>query len=370
MHKPFFNTHSSNESILSSEEYAKYAKHIIIPKIQKQGQMLLKQSRILSVGAGGLASASLLYLTGSGIGSIGIVDHDNIEKSNLHRQLLYTEADIGDNKSLCAKKTLQHINSSCNIKIFNEKFNSYNAHNIVQEYDIILDNTDNFETRWLISEICKTLHKVHIYGAISTFTGQLSVFNYQGGPHYYDLNQYIQRQNDNICNSHGVLSILPGLIGLLQATETIKIILGLGTILSGKVMYYDMIKNQFKTLSLRQTYNYPELNTYLYDNYIKSRLSQEILHKSISLKELDIMLSNNIQIYLIDIREYQEYAIEHIYRAINIPLNKFQNYQNQAILAQKSVDNRIIIYCNSLSRTYIASLIMSHKSIPHAILHI
>nr|YP_009314402.1 Molybdopterin biosynthesis protein [Liagora harveyana]SCW22656.1 Molybdopterin biosynthesis protein [Liagora harveyana] len=366
MLQPFSHTADSNESNLSPEEYERYAKHIIIPEIQVQGQLRLQQSRVLSIGAGGLASASLLYLASSGIGAIGIIDNDNVEKSNLHRQLLYKDKDIGASKSLCAQQTLNQVNPLCSIEIFKKRFNSYNAYNIVKDYDIILDHTDNFETRWLISKTCQKLHKIHIYGAISTFMGQISVFNFQGGPNYSDLNQSSQRQYTNVCNSNGVLSVLPGLIGLLQATETIKIILGLGDILSGKIMLYNLLEHQFKIIYLQQ--NYHGISQGQLDNYLQNRYITRTFQTTISILTLENMLRKNKQIYLIDIRENQEYEIEHLFGAINVPLQKFKSYHNQALLAKQSINKTIILYCNSILRTHIASLIMFDKSIPHFIL--
>nr|YP_009312970.1 Molybdopterin biosynthesis protein [Helminthora furcellata]SCW21224.1 Molybdopterin biosynthesis protein [Helminthora furcellata]SCW24084.1 Molybdopterin biosynthesis protein [Helminthora furcellata] len=354
---------------LNSEEYEIYAKHLIIPEIQLHGQQRLKQSRILSIGAGGLASASLLYLTSCGIGKIGIIDDDHIEKSNLHRQILYNNNDIGLHKGTCAKHNLNQLNEQCNIEIYNCKFNSINADRIVQQYDIILDNTDNFETRWLISIICKKSHKVHIYGAISTFIGQVSVFNYQGGPNYNDLNRiHTNNTNQNACNNNGVLGILPGIIGILQATEILKVILGLGEILSGYIVIYDILNSTFRKLSLRQRHNINIASqNYLAPNSYHSSQNQV---RYISFNILYKLTIKNKPIYLIDIRDRQEHNVGHIYQSINIPFNKLKNNTNQKILQQRTAGNIVILYCNSSIRSRLASTVLLNLSINHFILNI
>nr|YP_009314813.1 Molybdopterin biosynthesis protein [Neoizziella asiatica]SCW23268.1 Molybdopterin biosynthesis protein [Neoizziella asiatica] len=352
----YFSNIKSQPFNLSLEEHETYAKHIIIPEIQHQGQNRLKQSRILSIGAGALASSSLLYLASSGIGNLGIIDGDYVERSNLHRQLLYRRKDIGCSKSESAKKHLSHVNPFCNIKIFNFRFHPSNAHKIVQKYDIILDNTDNFETRLLISRICQELHKIHIYGAVSTFDGHISIFNYQGGPHYHNLNQLKQSGQDHICNDNGILGILPGIIGMLQATETIKVVLGLGTISSGQLITYNLLHNSFRKVSIRQQYQ---------DITSKFKHTSEIQGITLSLHQLHQMLLNNKPIYLIDIRDQEEYETEHIIHAINIPLYKLKKYTNQQMLINQASQKIIVVYCNSITRSRLASILLFKQSIHH-----
>nr|YP_009315223.1 Molybdopterin biosynthesis protein [Titanophycus setchellii]SCW23678.1 Molybdopterin biosynthesis protein [Titanophycus setchellii] len=359
----YFSHINSNNEDLSFEEYQKYAKHIIIPEIQEQGQQRLKHSRILSIGAGALAATSLLYLTSSGVGHIGIIDNDHVEQSNLHRQILYRNSDIGYAKGTSAKNHLHKINTSCHFEVFNFKFHIANAHKVVQDYDIILDHTDNFETRWLISQVCQELHKIHVYGAVSTFAGQISVFNYQGGPHYNDLNSNKYNEQNNVCNRNGILGILPGIIGILQATETIKIILGLGQISSGKLITYNLLKNTFKTISLRQQYN--NLDDVCHTNYLKLKQTSEIPIKYITLRKFQNLLNRNIPIYLIDIRDHEEYEIEHIVNSVNIPLHKLKNTHNQEKLVKQASQKLIIIYCNSITRSHLASRLLLTNSISH-----
>nr|YP_009315832.1 Molybdopterin biosynthesis protein [Trichogloeopsis pedicellata]SCW24490.1 Molybdopterin biosynthesis protein [Trichogloeopsis pedicellata] len=358
------------QQILTEEEYEIYAKHIIIPEIQTQGQQRLKHGRVLSIGAGGLASASLLYLVSNGIGQLGIIDDDTIEKSNLHRQILFRTKDIGKLKTESAQHNLYELNASCQLKIFSTKLSKSNAYTIIKQYDLILDNTDNFETRWLISQLCYQLHKIHIYGAISTFTGQVSVFNYQGGPNYHDLNTKNHIANNNICNTAGVLGILPGIIGLLQATEIIKILTGIGNILNGQILIYNLLTNTFKKSFLRHiTKPNDTLQKIKADDKSKQYLKiKPYLKNVISLSRFNQLVKTKKKIYLVDIRDQIEYETGHFLKAINIPLAKLQIPINQKILIQQSFNHTIVIYCNSFSRSKLASLLLINKYINHFIL--
>nr|YP_009313993.1 Molybdopterin biosynthesis protein [Hommersandiophycus borowitzkae]SCW22247.1 Molybdopterin biosynthesis protein [Hommersandiophycus borowitzkae] len=359
-----------NHTVLNQEEYEIYAKHIVVPEIQIYGQERLKQGRILCIGAGGLASASLLYLVSNGIGHIGIIDNDIIEKSNLHRQILYQQKDVGQYKTIIAKTRLDQLNPLCNFEIFNELFNESNAYQIVKKYDIIIDNTDNFRTRLLISQVCYQLHKIHIYGAISTFTGQVSVFNYQGGPTYLDLNRNYNTDH-NTCNNEGVLGILPGIIGILQATETLKLLLGIGTILNGKILTYNLLTNTFRTSYLRHIINInPKLLRHerqYKTQYINIQLKH---HKQISLSTFYQIMQDNQAIYLIDVREKKEYEFEHLFKAINIPLSVLHISKNQEMLKKRSSESHLIIYCSSSIRSYIAGLLLGHQAISYSTLQV
>nr|YP_009313790.1 Molybdopterin biosynthesis protein [Helminthocladia australis]SCW22044.1 Molybdopterin biosynthesis protein [Helminthocladia australis] len=356
---------------ITEDEYQVYARHIVMPEVQSVGQNRLKQGRILAIGAGGLGSSSLLYLASCGIGNIGIVDDDIIERSNLHRQILYKTSNIGSSKSFCAKENLKNLNPLCNVDVFNTQFHQNNAYNLVKNYDIILDNTDSYQTRWLISETCKKLHKIHVYGAISSFEGQVSVFNYQGGPSYHDLNPFKSIIENNPCNNRGVLGVLPGIIGLLQATEILKIILGLGNILSDQVITYNILEAKFKKLTLRQRYI---KNIFKIKNKYSKRLEQNLFTqqiKTISLKNFH-NFRNDIgeQIYLIDIRDEIEYSTSHLFSAIHIPLIKLKKQYNLEMLQTRCHHKIVVLYCSSLSRSYIASMLISAQNIKCFILNV
>nr|YP_009313174.1 Molybdopterin biosynthesis protein [Dermonema virens]SCW21428.1 Molybdopterin biosynthesis protein [Dermonema virens] len=344
-----------NTSQFSEYEYQIYAKQIVLPEIQSTGQIRLKQARVLAIGAGGLGSSSLMYLASCGIGNIGIIDHDIVERSNLHRQILYDTLDVGSFKSNCAKNTLKKRNPLCQLRVFKNKFTVHNAYTIAKEYDIILDNTDNYDTRWLISNVCQQLHKVHIYGAISSFEGQVSVFNYQNGPNYNDLKPYNNTGNSNICDTRGVIGILPGIIGMFQATEVLKIILGLGNIISGHIVVYNILEAKFKKIKLvsRKRSNINILKTAQHNQH-KQLFTKNI--QKISLTDIkNFILTNKKSIYLIDIRNEAEYNLGHLHGAINIPLQKLCKQYNLQQIKTRSCGYRIVIYCNSLSRSYIAN---------------
>nr|YP_009313382.1 Molybdopterin biosynthesis protein [Dichotomaria marginata]SCW21636.1 Molybdopterin biosynthesis protein [Dichotomaria marginata] len=357
-----------SQNLLSKYEYKLYARHIILPQIQKEGQQRLKNARILFIGLGGLASPALLYLVSAGIGYIGLIDNDQVEISNLQRQIIYQNKNIGENKVSAAQSNIKAINPLCTVTTYNTKFNKYNAYKLVKEYNIIIDSCDNFETRDIISEVCKKLHKIHIYGAISEFEGQVSVFNYQGGPNYNDIYPIKKnRLNENTCNNNGVIGVLPGLIGIIQATETIKIIIGIGNTLNGYLLAYNALHMSFKTLKLRNRYfksvKSSVKNYKLFQSNRKNLLLNIINFKHKIINELE-------NLYIIDIRTPYEYQNNHIKNAINIPLRKLQSKENIKILRKRSKEKLIIIYCNSISKSQIASAILNKANLMHNILEI
>nr|QHO64093.1 Molybdopterin biosynthesis protein [Lympha mucosa] len=348
---------------LNSYEYQLYARQLILPQIQTEGQERLKQSKILFIGTGGLASAALLYLVACGIGEIGLVDDDKIELSNLQRQIIYNTFTVGQLKVISAKNQLQQINPICKVQIYNLKLISSNSFKIIQPYDIIIDGTDNFETRYIISDTCKILHKVHIYGAIFEFDGQVSIFNYKGGPSYKEISPLLKVNITRKCSVGGVLGVVPGLIGVIQATEAIKIITGINVSLSGHLLIYNGIELSFKHLLIRN------LNNYLGFNNIQNstnRKNSSLEQQFISFNQLKNILNINIKaIYLIDVRNEIEYKIKHIYTAINIPLRKLKKIHNIKILEQAIKNKKLIIYCNNQVRSQAASIILMKANIEH-----
>lgn len=231
---------------LSEEECEIYSRHILLGDIGITGQVRIKNAKVLCVGAGALASPSLLYLTAAGIGSIGIIDNDKVEKSNLQRQILYTYENLEESKVNAAKRRLKALNPFCNIDVYHKKLSYENAPHIILLYDLVLDSTDNFETRYIISKLCHQLHKIHIYGAVQGFEGQISVFNYKNGPNYYDLYPEFIDKRVVSCEERGILGFLPGVVGILQAIETIKIVTGIGNILSGYLLIYNALSMSLK----------------------------------------------------------------------------------------------------------------------------
>ncbi len=240
-------------SQLSSEEIARYSRHLILDEVGMAGQEKLKDSSVLCVGTGGLGSPLLMYLAAAGVGRIGLVDFDVVDASNLQRQIIHGTSRVGDPKVASARDRIADINPNVQVDVFEEALTSENALRILEPYDVVVDGTDNFPTRYLVNDACVILGKPNVYGSIFKFEGQASVFNYQGGPNYRDL--YPEPPPPGLvpsCAEGGVLGILPGVIGCIQATETIKILLGQGTTLSGRLMLYDALNMRFRELKLRR----------------------------------------------------------------------------------------------------------------------
>jgi len=241
-----------NSDILSAKEYRRYQRQIMIPELQKAGQGKLKQAKVLVVGAGGLGCPALQYLAAAGIGTLGIIDDALVDESNLHRQVLYGSVDLGKLKAIVARQRLQQSNDLIHYKVLNIRLSESNAHEIIKDYDMVLDATDNFPTRYLINDTCVAQEKPMIYGAIYKFEGQISVFNYKGGPTYRCLFPQPPKETEAPDPTDiGVIGVLPGIIGTLQANEAIKIILGKGKILSGKMWIIDLFNMKTYAVSIK-----------------------------------------------------------------------------------------------------------------------
>ncbi|MCP4806953.1 MAG: molybdopterin-synthase adenylyltransferase MoeB [Proteobacteria bacterium] len=240
-------------SALNADEIARYSRHLILDEVGMEGQTRLKNSSVLCIGTGGLGSPLLMYLAAAGVGRIGIVDFDLVDESNLQRQVIHGTKDVGRPKVASAADRIRDINPHVQLDIYEEALTSENALRILEPYDVVVDGTDNFPTRYLVNDACLILDKPNVYGSIFKFEGQASVFNYQGGPNYRDL--YPVPPPPGLvpsCAEGGVLGILPGVIGCIQATETLKILLGRGTTLSGRLMLYDAMNMRFRELKLRR----------------------------------------------------------------------------------------------------------------------
>lgn len=359
----------------SQNEYKSYVQHLILPKIELEGQKRLKKAKIICIGVGGLGSVCLLYLAAAGVGNIGIMDYDTVEQSNLQRQIIYQSSNIGNIKVNCAQKNIQKINPFCIVKIYNYHLNLNNALSIIPQYDLVIDGTDNLKTKHAISIACNILNKPHIYGAISGFTGQISVFNYQGGPQYQDLYP-MEYPNNHLmkCTEGGVLSTLPGIIGTLQATEVIKIVTGAGEVLSESILIYDALNTSFKKIKLQKNivpiYTKKQQNKILSNIYHNNSQSAYLLpQKTNSIHTLAeyIKTNNTNSIYnskflLVDVRNPSEYRFSKIKNAINIPLKQLKNGKILSWLKHQSETKQIYIYCSTKSRAIAAlSLLQKHK---------
>jgi len=343
---------------LSSEEISRYARHISLPEIGVQGQIKLKTSSIACIGTGGLGSPLLIYLAAAGIGRIGIVDFDVVEYSNLQRQIIHTTNSIGLLKTHSAKEQILKINPSCQVDLFNQKLTSHNALEILQPYDVICDCSDNFPTRYLINDACLILKKPNIYGSIARFEGQASVFNLnEKSPNYRDLIPTPPpRELIPSCSEAGVMGILPGIIGTIQAAEAIKIITNIGNPLNGRLLIFNALKMSFKELKLTsnlENRNIKELIDYeAFCSEVKVKNEFDLDIKSISVKKLKLLLSQSSkEILLIDVRNPIEQNESTISDSKLIPLSSIESgdaiNQLKMFAAQKS----LYIFCKSGKRS-------------------
>nr|QUE29470.1 moeB [Erythrotrichia longistipitata] len=355
---------------LSIEEYKRYSRHLILDKVGKLGQSRLKASKVLIVGLGGLGSLASMYLAAAGVGQIGIVEYDRVSVSNLQRQLLYDSHVIDKRKSLVGKLRLEAINPYCNVVVFDTKLTTTNASIIIADYDLIIDASDNFFTRYLINDIAILFNIPVVYGAILNQEGQISVFNYRGGPTYRDL--FGKRLSNDIalsCSEGGVFGGVAAVISSLQVNEVIKIILGLGNVLSGKLLIYDFFKVVFKTIVLKKKLFYSRK---IVSNNFKELSSEEVkfgVRKDIE-ESREVYVSeikghiDNKSCLVIDVRTKQEYEVIHLMNAKNIPLSLLSTQSTFDFIRSKLNQGfYILIYCSADARSITATNIFSHSSI-------
>jgi adenylyltransferase/sulfurtransferase len=309
------------EAVLSNDEILRYSRHLIMPEVGMAGQQKLKAARVLCIGAGGLGSPLALYLTAAGVGTLGIVDFDVVDYTNLQRQILHTTADVGRRKLDSAADKLKAINPFLNLRTFDTKLTSANALELFREFDIVADGTDNFPTRYLVNDACVLTGKPNVYGSIFRFEGQASVFATEDGPCYRCL--YPEPPPPGLvpsCAEGGVLGILPGLIGVIQATETIKLILGQGDSLVGRLLLVDALGMKFRELKLRKNPDCPACGTHRtitelidYEQFCGIRGEEAPVYGGdlpvISVEELKKKLDAKADIFILDVREPHEYQI-------------------------------------------------------------
>lgn len=308
----------------SKEELSRYDRHIIIPDFGFEAQKKLKAAKVFVVGSGGLGSPSLLYLAAAGVGTIGIIDFDVVDDSNLQRQVLFGVNEIGQLKVEAAKKRLEALNPHITIKIYNEQLSSKNALDILKDYDVVADGTDNFPTRYLVNDACVLLGKPNVFGSIFQFEGQVSVFNYRDkngvlGPNYRDL--YPAPPPPGLvpsCAEGGVLGVLPGIIGSLQALEVIKVITGVGDPLSGRFYIFDALNFESRTFKIKRNPanplngEHPTINELIdYEQFCGVKAVEKSI-KEITSKELYDLQVHGEDIQIIDVREPHEYQIANI----------------------------------------------------------
>ncbi|WP_111306996.1 HesA/MoeB/ThiF family protein [Confluentibacter sediminis] len=325
---------------------SRYHRHITLSEIGQQGQDKLSAAKVLVVGAGGLGCPILQYLAAAGIGTLGIIDFDVVDISNLQRQVLFGTSSLGQNKAKAAKKRLEDLNNEIIIKSYPEELNYQNAIDLFEHYDIIVDGTDNFETRYLVNDACIITNKPLVFGAIYKFEGQVSVFNYNNGPSYRCLFPNPPKK-DSVpnCSEIGVLGVLPGIIGSMQANEVLKMILGIGYVLSGKLLCYNALTSQTSVLSIRK----------IEDNFHKVLKNSLVFHKKplnincdvdiIDISIMDILQKENIQ--FIDVREHHEQPKVDNLKITYLPLSELENHldkinsgKEKAIFCQSGIRSK------------------------------
>ncbi len=361
-----------DEIQLLPEEYARYSRHLILPEVGLEGQKRLKAASVLCVGTGGLGSPLLLYLAAAGIGRIGIVDFDVVDHSNLQRQVIHGTSWVGKPKIESAKNRIHEINPYCQVDLYNTALSAANALDIIRPYDIVVDGTDNFPTRYLVNDACVLLDKPNVYGSIFRFEGQATVFNYEGGPNYRDV--YPEPPPPGMvpsCAEGGVLGILPGIIGVIQATETVKIVLGKGTTLSGRLVLYDALEMKFRELKLRPNPVRPVIEKLIdYEQFCgipqakAAEAEEQRMLSEMTVTELKALIDSGAKDFvLIDVRNPNEYDIAKIPGSVLIPLPDIE--QGKGVEQVKAALNghRLIAHCKMGGRSAKALTILKEAGI-------
>ncbi|MEH2126552.1 molybdopterin-synthase adenylyltransferase MoeB [Nostoc sp.] len=361
-----------DEIQLTKDDYERYSRHIILPEVGLEGQKRLKAASVLCIGTGGLGSPLLLYLAAAGLGRIGIVDFDVVDTSNLQRQVIHGTSWVGKPKIESAKNRIHEINPYCQVDLYETRLTSENALELIQPYDIVVDGTDNFPTRYLVNDACVLLNKPNVYGSILRFEGQASVFNYEGGPNYRDL--FPEPPPPGMvpsCAEGGVLGILPGIIGLIQATETVKIILGQGNTLSGRLLLYNALDMKFRELKLRPNPIRPVIEKLIdYEEFCgipqakAEEAKQQLESQEMTVKDLKELLDSGAKDFvLLDVRNPHEYDIAKIPGSVLVPLPDIENGNGVAKVKEILNGHRLIAHCKMGGRSAKALAILKEAGI-------
>jgi sulfur-carrier protein adenylyltransferase/sulfurtransferase len=344
---------------LSVDEVKRYSRHLIIPDVGMAGQKRLKNAKVLVVGAGGLGSPALLYLAAAGVGTLGIVDFDTVDESNLQRQIIHGVSDVGKSKAESAKESIAEINPYVKVILHTDRLDSSNVLDIFAPYDLIVDGTDNFATRYLVNDACVLLHKPYVWGSIYRFDGQASVFWADYGPCYRCL--YPEPPPPGMvpsCAEGGVLGVLCASIGSIQVNEAIKLITGIGEPLAGRLMIYDALEMTYRTVRVNKDPDCaicgtnPTVTELIdYDAFcgaVSEEAAEAVVGSTISAKDLAAMLDRGDNIYLVDVREPNEYEIVSIDGSVLVPKNEFLN---GSALEQMPQDRQIVVSCKTGARS-------------------
>jgi adenylyltransferase/sulfurtransferase len=344
---------------LSVDEVKRYSRHLIIPEIGMTGQKRLKNARVLCVGAGGLGSPALLYLAAAGVGTLGVIDFDVVDESNLQRQIIHGQSDVGRPKAESARDSIAEINPYVRVIVHEEQLTVDNVMELFAGYDLIVDGTDNFATRYLVNDACVLLGKPYVWGSIFRFDGQASVFWAEYGPCYRCL--YPEPPPPGMvpsCAEGGVLGVLCGSVGSIQVTEAIKLLTGVGESLAGRLMIYDALEMSYRTVRVRKDPECavcgknPTITELIdYDAFcgvVSADAQQAASGSTISATDLKEMLDRGDNIYLVDVREPNEYEIVSIPGATLIPKDQFLT---GAALEKLPQDKQIVLHCKSGARS-------------------
>jgi adenylyltransferase/sulfurtransferase len=350
-------TLSQQEVKLSKDEVQRYSRHLIMPEVGMDGQLKLKRARVLAIGTGGLGAPLGLYLAAAGVGHLGLVDFDVVDNSNLQRQVTFTTADVGKPKSEAAKARLSALNPAIEIVSYETRLTSDNALELFRDYDIIVDGTDNFPTRFLVNDACVLLGKPNVYGSIFRFEGQATVFGYPGGPCYRCL--YPEPPPPGLvpsCAEGGVLGVLPGIVGSIQAMETIKLILGAGEPLIGRLLLFDALAMRFRELKLKRNPECPMCGDHRtitklidYEEFCGIRGEEAPAMTDgipeISATDLKARQDRGDKLFILDVREPHEYQICNLNGKL-IPLGELPRRVNEL---DSSVE--MVVHCRSGKRS-------------------
>ena len=342
-------------SELTVNEVKRYSRHLIIPDVGMTGQKRLKNSKVLCVGAGGLGSPALLYLAAAGVGTLGVIDFDVVDESNLQRQIIHGQSDVGRPKALSARDSIKEVNPYVTVIVYEEALTNDNVMEIFSGYDLIVDGTDNFATRYMVNDACVLLGKPYAWGSIFRFDGQASVFWSEHGPCYRCL--YPEPPPPGMvpsCAEGGVLGVLCASIGSIQVTEAIKLLTGIGEPLVGRLMIYDALEMNYRTLNIKKDPDCPicgknptitELIDYdAFCGAVSAEAQEAASDSTITAAELKAMLDRDDDIFLIDVREPNEYEIVSIPGAVLIPKDQFLS---GAALERLPQDRRIVLHCKT-----------------------
>jgi adenylyltransferase/sulfurtransferase len=344
---------------LTPPELARYSRHVIMPEVGLDGQRKLKAAKVLVIGTGGLGSPLALYLAAAGVGTLGLVDYDVVDVSNLQRQIIHGTADVGRSKCQSAAARLRDVNPEVKLDLWEARFTSKNALDVVGRYDVVVDGTDNFPTRYLVNDACVLLNKPNVYGSIFRFDGQATVFDPRVGPCYRCLYPEPPPPGEvPSCAEGGVLGILPGVIGCIQATETIKLILGIGEPLVGRLLHYDALNMTFRTFKIRRDPKWavgaphPTVKTLIdYEEFCGVRggagpTRPAFSGTDITPAELKKRLDAGENLYVLDVRNPNEFAICRIPGTVLLPLPELP-----VRVAEVPKDREVIVHCKSGMRS-------------------